>query len=94
MGKTHEEQIQLKSELELALTEVEVGARYRHYKAAHKIYTVLNLAFQEEDNELCVIYQADYEERLTYIRPLVSWLAKVEWEGESVPRFTKLSAAP
>ena len=90
MGKSHEEQIQLKAELEQAHTQVEVGAEYRHYKAAHKIYRVLNLAFQEEDNELCVIYQAAYEEQLTFIRPLTSWLQTVEWEGEIVPRFTKV----
>jgi hypothetical protein len=90
MGKTHEEQIALKAKLEKARTEVEVGAQYRHYKADHKIYTVINLAFQEEDNELCVIYQAEYEERLTFIRPLSSWTMTVEWEGKTVPRFTKL----
>ncbi len=90
MGKTLEEQIQLKVELEHALTQVEIGAKYRHYKATHKIYTVQDLAFQEEDNQLCVIYKADYEERLTYIRPFNSWIAMVEWEGETVPRFAKL----
>lgn len=90
MGKTHAEQIQLKAELEQAQDQVEVGGQYRHYKAAHKVYTVLNLAFQEEDNELCVIYRAEYEEKLIFIRPLASWLAMVEWEGGTVPRFTKL----
>jgi len=90
MGKTHEEQLQLKQKLQHAQTLVAVGAQYRHYKATHKIYTVLNLAFQEEDNQLCVIYQADYEERLIFIRPLSSWLAMVEWDGKTVPRFTKL----
>jgi hypothetical protein len=90
MGKTHREQIELKGQLERAQQQVEVGAQYRHYKASHKIYTVLNLAFQEEDNELCVIYQAAYEERLVFIRPLSSWIMTVEWEGETVPRFTKI----
>lgn len=90
MGKSHIEQIELKAKLEQAQQQVEIGAQYRHYKAASKIYTVLNLAFQEEDNELCVIYQAEYEERLTFIRPLASWIMTVEWEGETVPRFTKL----
>lgn len=89
MAKSHEEQFRLKAELEQAQTQVEIGAQYRHYKAAHKIYTVLNLAFQEEDNELCVIYQADYEERLIFIRPLLSWLEMVEWRDQTVPRFTK-----
>ncbi|HEX8762491.1 MAG TPA: DUF1653 domain-containing protein [Candidatus Saccharimonadales bacterium] len=90
MERIHTGQVQLKAELEQAQDKVEIGAQYRHYKAAHNTYTVLNLAFQEEDNELCVIYRADYEEKLTFVRPLVSWLAMVEWQGETVPRFTKL----
>jgi len=90
MGKTQEEQVRLKAELEQARTQVEVGARYKHYKSTRKIYTVLDLAFQEENNELCVIYRAEYEERLTYIRPLASWLMTVEWEGKAAPRFTKI----
>lgn len=92
MGKSHKEQVQLKAALDQAQTQVKIGAKYRHYKADHKIYTVLNLAFQEEDNQLCVIYQAEYDERLVFIRPLVSWLMMVEWEGRTVPRFTKLEA--
>ena len=90
MGKSHQEQIELKVKLEQAKEQVEVGAQYRHYKAADKIYTVLNLGLQEEDNEPCVIYQAEYEERLIFIRPLVSWIMEVKCEGETVPRFTKL----
>ena len=78
------------AELEQAQTQVKVGAQYRYYKAADKIYTVLNLAFQEEDNELCVIYQAEYEERLTFLRLLASWTMMVEWKGKMAPRFTKL----
>jgi hypothetical protein len=90
MGKSHKEQLELKAELEQAQQQVEIGARYRHYKAASKIYIVLNLAFQEENNEICVIYQAEYEEHLTFIRPLASWIMTVEREGKTVPRFTKL----
>lgn len=90
MGKTHEEQLQLKSKLQLAQEQVEVGALYRHYKSSHKIYKVLNLAFQEENNELCVIYRAEYEERLIFIRPLKSWLETIELKNEKVLRFTKI----
>ncbi len=92
MGKTLEEQQLLKQELEQAEQHIEVGAQYRHYKAAHKIYKVLHLAFQEEDNELSVIYQAEYDERLIFIRPVLSWLEDVEWEGETVPRFSRLES--
>lgn len=92
MNKTHREQVDLKAELEQAQQQVEVGAQHRHLKAADKIYTVLNLAFQEEDNELCVIYRADYDERLAFIRPMASRLMSVGWQGKTMPRFTKLQA--
>ena len=90
MGKTHKEQVELKAELKQAQAQVKVGAQYTHYKSVDKIYTVLNLAFQEEDNELCVIYQAEYGEHPVFIRPLVSWLETVERGGKTVARFTKL----
>lgn len=90
MGKTHTEQVELKVRLDQAKKQVEIGAKYKHFKADHKIYTVLNLAFQEQDNALCVIYQAEYEERLVFSRPLTSWLEVVNWQNKKVPRFTKL----
>ena len=90
MSKSHQDQVQLSAELERARTHVQVGGQYTHYKTAHKTYTVLALAFREEDNELCVIYQAEYDEKLIFIRPLKSWLMGVEWQGHTVPRFTKL----
>ncbi len=90
MGKTHKEQLQLKAELKKAMAEVEIGSNYYHYKGKHKIYKVLHLAFQEENDVLCVVYQAVYDERLVFIRPLASWLQTVEAEGKLVPRFTRI----
>lgn len=89
MGKTHKEQLEIKQELEEAQKKVEVGALYTHYKGADKIYKVIGLGFMEANNELCVIYQAQYDKRLTFIRPLTVWLEQVEWEGKTVPRFSK-----
>lgn len=90
MGKTDTEQLQLSEQLEQAQALIEIGAQYRHFKAADKIYTVLCLAFQEADNEICVIYRAEYGEGLVFARPLASWLQEVESDGEVVQRFTKL----
>lgn len=90
MSMPNAKAIMCKAELQKAKTQVEVGAKYAYYKSDSRAYTVLNLAFQEADSELCVIYQADYEERFIFIRPLASWLAMVEWQGKIVPRFTKL----
>lgn len=90
MGKTHKEQLELKAELSEAAKVITVGAHYQHYKSAEKIYTVVGLGFLEATNELCVIYQAEYDERLTFIRPLNVWLEHVEWKGKFVPRFKKI----
>jgi hypothetical protein len=90
MGKTLEEQQKLAKEIEEAKTKVEVGAKYRHYKSDKKIYEVLGIGIVEATNELCVIYQAKYDLQLTYLRPVNVWLEDVEWEGETVPRFTKI----
>ena len=90
MGRTHTEQIVLAKEIEEAKTKVTVGGEYWHYKGRYKVYKVLGLGFLEANDELCVIYQAQYGERLTFLRPLTIWLEQVEWEGKTVPRFTKV----
>lgn len=89
MGRTHKEQLELKKELEDAKTKITVGTLYRHHKNRDKVYKVIGLGFLEADDELCVIYQAEYGERLTFLRPLSIWLESVEWEGKIVPRFTE-----
>ncbi|HUB94153.1 MAG TPA: DUF1653 domain-containing protein [Verrucomicrobiae bacterium] len=89
MGRTHQEQTVLAQQIDEATTKVTIGAKYWHYKDKSKIYDVLGLGFLEANDELCVIYQAQYGERLTFLRPLTSWLEQVEWEGKMVPRFTK-----
>lgn len=91
MGKTHQEQVQLKAELTEASAKVERGAQYIHYKSSDKVYTVLDLAFKEDNNELCVIYRADYGEKLTFIRPMSSWLDQINIDGNTIARFTKIS---
>lgn len=53
-----ESQSQLSAKLANAAKQVTVGARYMHYKQLS--YTVLAVALREEDNEPCVIYQAEY----------------------------------
>lgn len=66
MGKTHKQQLQLKTELEDAQKKVTIGALYTHYKGEDKIYMVTGLGFVEATNELCVIYRAEYSEHLTF----------------------------
>ncbi len=90
MGKTHREQVELAKEIEAAKSQVAIGSQYWHYKGRDKVYEVIGLGFIEANDELCVIYQAQYGERLTFLRPLTIWLEEVVWEGQTVPRFTKI----
>lgn len=83
----HLTQAQLAERLEKAKTQVTIGERYMHYK--QHSYIVRDIALREEDNEPCVIYQAEYGERITFIRPVTNWLEYVEVDDRKVPRFSK-----
>lgn len=84
-----ESQTQLSARLLQAGTQVTVGARYIHYKQL--TYKVLSIALREEDNEPCVVYQAEYGNNVIWIRPVTSWLEAVEVDGKKMRRFTQLS---
>ncbi len=86
-----ESQAQLMARLTKAARQISVGARYRHYKQLD--YTVLALALREEDNEPCVVYRAEYGERITFIRPVAHWIEEVEVGGQRVQRFEKIDAS-
>lgn len=85
-----ESQTQLSARLAEAAKQVTVGARYMHYKQLS--YKVLALALREEDNEPCVVYQAEYGDGVTWIRPVSSWIEEVEVNGKKVKRFTKIGS--
>lgn len=70
--------------------EVERGARYVHYKDPMKEYVVKSFGILEATEEVGVIYEASYDTRISFIRPLSSFCGMVEVEGKSVPRFTKI----
>jgi hypothetical protein len=83
-----EVQSQLAAQLTAAARQVTVGARYMHYKQLS--YKVIGLALREENSEPCVIYQAEYGDKITWTRPVSSWVEEVEVDGKKVKRFTRL----
>jgi hypothetical protein len=89
-NEAHEEQTQaqLSAKLAKVTQQVVVGAQYVHYKQLS--YRVLAVALREEDNEPCVIYQAEYGDKLTWIRPVASWIEDVTVGGKTIKRFTKI----
>jgi hypothetical protein len=78
----------LAGKLQAASQKVVVGGLYQHYKGDY--YKVLSLGFLEATMELCVAYQAEYGEKITFIRPLKVWLETVEFDGKRVPRFEEV----
>jgi hypothetical protein len=85
MHKSHEA---LQSEINEAGKKVAVGGSYYHYKNPDRNYKVLHLAVTEFDDELCVVYQAQYGKELIFVRPLKSWLSEVRLDNHIVQRFT------
>lgn len=61
---------------------------YRHHKGQQ--YEVLGVAKHSETEEEFVVYRALYGERGLWIRPLAMFTERVEKEGGSVPRFSRI----
>ena len=61
--------------------------RYRHFKGGE--YEVLTLALHSETGETMVVYRALYGEKKVWVRPASMWNETVEWDGKTVPRFTR-----
>lgn len=73
-----------------ARSKVVFGGRYAHYKHPQQYYLVQGFAIIEATGSVGVIYQAQYGERLTFIRPLGNWLAEVDHGNKKVPRFKQV----
>ncbi len=83
----HTSQDDLQKILDQASLLVEVGGLHVHYKNPKNRYKVLHLAFTEWDDQVCVIYQAQYGKKLIFVRPLSNWLEKVVYNNTTVNRF-------
>jgi hypothetical protein len=68
-----------------AAGQIDVGAYYEHRNG--QLYRVLGLGFIEANNELAVVYQAQYGEKLMWIRPLTNFVEEVDGK----PRFRKVA---
>ena len=59
---------------------------YKHFKG--NSYEVLGVAKHSETLEEMVIYKALYGDRDIWVRPLKMWDETVEYNGQTVKRFT------
>lgn len=60
--------------------------KYRHFKG--KEYEVIALAKHSETEEELVVYRALYGEGEVWVRPASMWEEQVQYQGETVSRFT------
>lgn len=81
----HKSEHTMHHEVHDAAEHIDVGAYYEHYKN-HQVYRVLGLGFIEATDELAVVYQADYGDRIMFIRPFTDFIAEVD----GVERFKKV----
>jgi hypothetical protein len=65
--------------------------RYRHYKGGE--YTVIGVARHSETEEFYVVYRPDYGDRQLWIRPLAMFQEQINFNGQSVARFTFIAPA-
>ena len=73
--------------------EIKIGERYKHYKGGE--YTIITLAYREEDIEPVVVYQAEYDStdlgpKPVFVRPVKSFREVVIIDGVRKVRFEKL----
>lgn len=80
---------QLVDMLAAAQSKVTVGSHWQHYKGGE--YVIQNLVLIEATNEPAVLYSAVTHPEVLYVRPVMSWLEQVEWNGTTLPRFTQLT---
>ena len=63
--------------------------RYRHFKGNE--YTVLDVARHSETLEELVVYRQEYGEQGLWVRPAAMLAETVEVDGQTVPRFQRIS---
>ena len=88
----HKSHDQLKQDITLASQEVKIGTDYVHYKNANKTYRPLYFATLEATDELCVVYQAQYDDKLVFVRPITEWQETLEYQGKTLKRFTPVTS--
>lgn len=89
----HKSLTALSEEIQAAAAQVKIGALYGHYKNPRTPYKVTGFVIWEATDEVAVLYEVQEEgmPHITFARPLSVWLETVEWQGQTVPRFSKTS---
>lgn len=87
----HKDTKQLLKELELLKKKVKVGDRFLHYKHSDNFYHIVAVGFIESIEEPCVVYEAEYGDKITWVRTEKEFFSTVKLpDGLEVARFTKV----
>ena len=89
MNIDHLSQPELQKRLAAARAKIDVDVRYYHYKNPQKYYHIVAIGMIEATETPAVIYQAEYGEKIIWVRPIENFLAMVEHNGKMVRRFNK-----
>lgn len=90
MGRKNSQQ--LLSELDNLKKRINVGDKFYHFKHPDQFYSVIAIGFIESSEQLCIAYQAEYGDKITWVRTETEFFSKAKLEdGTEVDRFTKLS---
>lgn len=78
------------------MQDLEIGAKYRHYKNKDHLYEIVGVARHSENLEEMVVYKALYENKdfgkdCLWVRPKGMFLENVNFEGKEVKRFEKIN---
>ncbi len=63
------------------------GDQYQHYKGGR--YEIVATGFLEDSEAPCVVYRS-LEKHIVWVRTAKNFLETVEYDGNTVPRFSKL----
>lgn len=88
MSNTAENKLEAK--LIDAMGQINVGSKWVHYKNPDHQYQVVAIGLNEENQEPCIVYVAQYGKQLVWIRDFDNFTQEVELEGKKVPRFQKV----
>ena len=90
----HKTQEQLLNELKRLNKKIKVGDKFYHFKYPDQFYTIVAVGFIESTEEPCITYQAEYGDKITWVRTENEFFAKVTLEdGTIVDRFSKILSA-
>jgi len=85
----HAPELELKQKINQV--DIDRGDVYYHYKDPTKLYKVLHIALDEATEQVVIVYQAQYGEKLVWVRNLESFQSYVPHNGAMVKRFVVVS---